>query len=116
MADADIVEVYAAANAPDAHLLKGRLEDEGIQVTVVGEPLQSAAGDLPFFWSTSPRLWVARADYERAQQIIQQWERENRPGGAGSSGPWTCPRCHEEVPGDFDVCWNCEYSRAEASG
>jgi hypothetical protein len=21
---------------------------------------------------------------------------------------WNCPKCHEEVEDDFDVCWNCQ--------
>ncbi len=24
---------------------------------------------------------------------------------------WTCPRCREEVSGDFEVCWNCGTTR-----
>jgi Double zinc ribbon len=31
---------------------------------------------------------------------------------------WTCPQCREEVPGSFDVCWNCGTDRSgvEESG
>ena len=29
-----------------------------------------------------------------------------------ATGPdWRCPSCGETVPGNFDVCWNCQTSR-----
>ncbi|MHC4798631.1 MAG: hypothetical protein ACYTF1_18500, partial [Planctomycetota bacterium] len=32
-----------------------------------------------------------------------------------SDAEWLCPFCNEAVPGDFDVCWNCNISRSEES-
>lgn len=27
--------------------------------------------------------------------------------------PWKCPRCGENVPGTFDICWKCQAIRGE---
>jgi hypothetical protein len=111
MRDKDIVEVSLAANTPEAHLIKSLLEDNGIQARIVDETMYGA-GPMPFDLSAGPRIWTTRADAERARQIIEQWETEHRTGGASSSlRPWACPHCGQEVPGEFDVCWNCEYAR-----
>jgi hypothetical protein len=34
---------------------------------------------------------------------------EEEPLSVGSAPPgaWTCPQCHQPVPGNFEVCWNC---------
>ena len=113
MTDSDVVEVYSAANLPEAHQVKNLLQDEGIQARVVGEALQTGAGELPIGWTTAPRLWVAQADCERARQIIDEWEQERQAGKPiPSSPPWVCPHCDEEVPGEFDICWNCQSTKA----
>lgn len=26
---------------------------------------------------------------------------------------WTCPKCGSRIPGNFDICWNCETPREE---
>jgi hypothetical protein len=28
---------------------------------------------------------------------------------------WTCAKCREENPGNFDICWKCQAARPEAS-
>src|SRR5690606_34974054 len=28
---------------------------------------------------------------------------------------WICPACEEPSPATFDVCWNCQFPRPEAS-
>jgi hypothetical protein len=28
---------------------------------------------------------------------------------------WTCAKCHEENPGNFDMCWKCQAARPGAS-
>jgi hypothetical protein len=112
MTDSDAVEVYSAANLLEAHQVKNVLQDEGIAAKVVGEALQTAAGELPIGWTTAPRLWVAQADYETARQIIDNWERERQTAKPiQSPPPWVCSHCGEEVPGEFDICWNCQSAK-----
>jgi len=42
-----MIPLYAANSSIDAHLLKGLLEQRGIEVQVIGEFLQGAMGELP---------------------------------------------------------------------
>jgi hypothetical protein len=112
MADSDIIEVFSTINATEAHLVKNLLESVGIEATIVDEHMAVAIGG----WNSVPRVWVAQADCERARKVIEDWEAERRTGEPKpSSPPWTCPRCGEETPGSFDVCWNCNYSRTPTS-
>jgi len=69
--DTRVLEVYSAATATEAHLLKDRLAAEGIHAQVVGETLQSAAGGLPLGETLAPRVWVLQADEARARAIIR---------------------------------------------
>lgn len=46
-------------------------------------------------------LWLLRKSTKEIEQVRQD------PGQ-----PWTCRGCGEEVPGHFNVCWNCERPRA----
>jgi hypothetical protein len=32
---------------------------------------------------------------------------------AGEGREWRCASCGEEIPGHFDLCWNCEAERPE---
>lgn len=102
----DIVEVYAAQDDAQAHLLRAYLLDAGIESRVVGETLLSG---LTLGSSTAPRLWVRRQDFEPARRLITEWEslqeaaRPTRPAGP----EWICPTCGEAVETEYDVCWNC---------
>lgn len=68
-----VVEVYAAANAIEAHELCAVLAEEGIQSQVVGEQLGGAAGCLPLGEAIAPRIWVREADAARSRKIINEW-------------------------------------------
>lgn len=70
----DIVEIYAAGDAIEAHAAAAVLQDEGIAVQVVGEMLESVKGGIPFGEPTAPRLWVVSADAQRANQLLAQWQ------------------------------------------
>jgi RimJ/RimL family protein N-acetyltransferase len=74
--DESLVEVYRAANAPQAHVVCDRLEAEGIPARVDGDFLQGALGGLPVGWSASPRVLVAESYAKKARQIIAAIERE----------------------------------------
>ncbi|GAG47044.1 unnamed protein product, partial [marine sediment metagenome] len=43
-------------------------------------------------------LWLIRRAREEMEAVR----------AAGESRRWRCPRCGEENPGHFEVCWNCE--------
>src|SRR5689334_5822771 len=107
-----IVEVYAAANTPQAYLVKAALADAGIEAQVVGDMLQGAAGDIPLGLVSAPRIWVTEEHAEAAKQVVAAWEvacAQDRP--VVEKTTWKCPGCGTEVEGDFDVCWNCQHAR-----
>ncbi len=108
----DILEVYWAPDAHEAHLVCGLLEEAGIKARVVGEMLQSAAGELPPGPTIAPRVWVLASDEIRAREVIATWE-ERRKAARTEDPPamWACPNCSESVDGTFDICWNCQTQR-----
>ena len=114
--DENVVEVYWAADAPQAHLVKAVLRKAGIEAQVVGEMLQAAVGELPFGPATSPRVWVAKTDEDRARAVIAEWEKERRDQPTSGRTPWTCPHCDADVDAGFDLCWKCQAKRPPPDG
>ena len=59
-------------------------------------------GEVPYD-AALPQVWVEKpADAERARALILEFLK------APSAGPARrCPRCGEENPGSFDLCWAC---------
>lgn len=115
MDDDAVVEVYWAADAPQAHLVKTVLERAGIEVHVVGEMLQQAVGELPMGPATSPRVWVPKEDEARARAVIAEWEKQGSEDRTEPQAPWTCPGCGEQVDGNFDICWKCQAPKDPAA-
>ena len=62
----------------------------------------SIAGELPIE-AALPQIWVERDDdAPRAKELIDSYFRHGEIGPARH-----CPKCGEENPGSFDLCWNC---------
>ncbi|MEM9017342.1 MAG: DUF2007 domain-containing protein [Verrucomicrobiota bacterium] len=81
------------------------LESEGIQVHIRNEYLTGAGLTeipVPEFY---PALCVVNdEDYERAMEVIRSHlTRSDKSPGYD----WTCAKCGEENPGNFEVCWSC---------
>jgi len=100
----DLVEIYKAANAQQAHLLAGRLGQLGIRAVVQNEALQGAVGELPLGWQVAPRVMVAGDDADRTRQVALDCEEQlaRHADGApqqvadedGRPFDWpTCPQC-----------------------
>ncbi|MFH1748692.1 MAG: hypothetical protein ABIG44_16785 [Planctomycetota bacterium] len=54
------------------------------------------------------RLRVASEFYLEVRWLLQHARHEmDVARAAGGLNDWTCPKCHEENPGNFDLCWNC---------
>ncbi len=93
--------VHAAANLPIAHLLVDLLARHGIRARVFNANASSIAGELPVD-SSLPQVWVDDArDAERARGLIDAFQRA--PAGPSVQ----CPKCGEENPSSFDLCWAC---------
>ena len=60
------------------------------------------AGELPLD-AALPQLWVEDpADAARARSLIEAFARAGVP-----TGVVRCPKCGEENPASFDLCWKC---------
>lgn len=66
--------VYDAENLIDAHLVKGRLENEGVPAWVSGGDLTGGMGQLPVSGLVS--VQVADVDVEEALQHLARWQAE----------------------------------------
>lgn len=64
--------IYEAANTIEANLLKGLLEQEGIEVFINGEYLQGGIGELPV--SGIVTLSVEEDDVAAALKLIEAYE------------------------------------------
>lgn len=65
-------EIYQAENRIDAYVVKGLLEQHGIQAYVLGGDLPGGAGELPAFGLV--RIAVDALDVLRAQQLLKAYE------------------------------------------
>ena len=78
------------------------LADRGVRARIFNANASSLAGELPIEASL-PQVWVDNpADASRARDLIDEYLRSS-PDGA----PVTCPKCGEENPPSFDLCWSC---------
>jgi hypothetical protein len=98
--------LYIAGNLPEAYLIVYMLEADGILAQVFNENAQGGVGELPFTHAY-PEVWVEDGAYERAREIVDNYERPRQPQQS-----WLCPNCAEKNPESFDVCWQCGASPA----
>ena len=94
--------VFTAANLPEAQLLLDMLAAHGITGRILNANASSLAGELPVDVAR-PQIWIdAPAHATRALGLIDEYLRPRPPGP-----PQRCPKCGEESPSSFDVCWSC---------
>jgi hypothetical protein len=97
-------QVHVAKHAPEAHIVKGLLESNGIAAVIRGEFLTGGWGELPVDVCS---VWIEDdSQYERAHSVLLQFlngdaAREHH-GNA-----WRCHHCGEQLEGQFTKCWNC---------
>ena len=100
----DLVRIYEATNAAEAHLVKILLADEGIEASVCEENEPLAGLGL-----ATIEVLVARADEQRARAVTGQYDAQQR---ARAERPdWVCPECEVTVIGALDLCDNCGAER-----
>lgn len=74
--DSESILAYTAENAVEAHALAAFLANEGIETRVLGEALQGAFSGLDAGQLDTVEVWVAAADREKAEPLIEQWRQE----------------------------------------
>jgi hypothetical protein len=99
-----VKQVHVARHAPEAHLVKGFLESNGITAVVRGEFLTSGWGELP---ADVCSVWVADDEhYERANALLIAFLRGDAAREFRGQS-WRCPQCGEQLEGQFTACWKC---------
>ncbi len=106
-----LIKVYTAQNPLEAHIVRNRLEAEGIACIIRGASLWSARGELPVTSDTLPTIWLYDdADLETAQAIIAG-DQEFEMADEFESGEWRCLSCGEHHEPQFTLCWKCGSER-----
>lgn len=93
--------VYTAAHLPDAQMLVHALESHGVKARVFNESLQGGIGELPHIY---PEVWIEdESDWDEARSLVRSFDRDV----TRNKGVARCPRCHEDNPATFEICWQC---------
>lgn len=93
--------VYRSTNALFVGHIGNVLEQHGIPCLLRNAFLIGGTGELPPH-ECLPEVWVVDdSDYQRALEVIESVLE------APPAQPWVCPRCREEVEGQFGACWAC---------
>ena len=79
------------------------LSGSGFSVEVRGEALSPLSGEIPNP-ETWVELWLPEEEVARAREL----EAELAEGSEKASRTVACPRCGEENPGNFELCWSCD--------
>jgi hypothetical protein len=102
-------QVHVAKHAPEAHLVKGFLESQGIKAVVRGEFLTSGWGELPVDLCS---VWVTDDEqFTRANELLVAFLKGTF-ARQFSGERWTCPGCGEQLEGQFTACWKCGTTRS----
>ena len=72
-------------------------------------------GDLKICRRCGSILEWEASDQQTDEVEEQSNSEESVALDATEEKPWHCPKCHESVPGDFTVCWNCGTTKAGES-
>ncbi len=104
-------KVYVAANAVDAHMLEGLLEQEGIRAVVRGDDFVPLQGGGLFSMEIRPSVWVFNDEHlPRAYELVDDFSR--RPVLSDRAPTtWTCG-CGERIEEQFTECWSCGRPRS----
>ena len=82
------------------------LENAGIAFEIRNEFTNANYPTGPF----DPELWILHEqDFDRAVQLREAW----RSAPRAVEGPWTCPKCGEQLEAQFSSCWSCGTGRPE---
>lgn len=98
--------VYTAADPIMAGFIEGVLQNAGIQAHAMQAGLYGAAGEIPPNECWARVVVVHESQAEQARAVIKEYlEAEGDP----EARAWQCPRCGEQIEGQFTQCWSCGY-------
>jgi hypothetical protein len=107
-------KIFTSENLVHCDLVRSTLALSNISALIKNEHSAHSAGagmgfGLIFAW---PEVWVFHdEDLPKAVECLQQSDLSFLPGREAKEeepeADWVCPGCQEEVPGNFERCWNC---------
>ena len=103
-------EVFVNQDHARVGFYKSVLDEAGVPNFIRNELTNHSMTEipLPMFY---PALCVLHdEDYDRAMELL----RPIYEAAPEAASPWLCPTCREEVPGNFDSCWQCGGTRSDA--
>ena len=109
--DRNLSEIYVAADEIEAKHIQLLLADHHIPSRIVGAGLIGGAGEIPPGWVVSPRIWVDKEYEAKARQLVTNWEKDRKSQRQQPQPEWTCSHCEAQVPGEFDICWQCQTAK-----
>ena len=98
-------KIYSAANAAEAHLVQGLLEQKSIKTDLSGESLSTVWGGLQTDFN-EVEILVDEEKYAEALKIISNYE-ETLMQPAKDWESWECKECNKVNPETFEICWSC---------
>jgi hypothetical protein len=106
-------KVYVARGPGDAHLLRGLLESEEIDVVIRGDGFVPLQGGGLFHVETCPSIWVLDDHrFSRALEIIDEYVcRGVEEDVQTVNETWRCLSCGESIELHFTSCWKCGQER-----
>lgn len=100
-------KVYSTLDLAEALLLKDHLVHNGVAARLENRgiarvPLEGVVSEV----------WVNQdADGDDVKKLVRDFVRRRSAAGSAAQRPWTCSRCREENPGEFEICWSCGVAR-----
>lgn len=104
-------EVFNHQEFERVGLYQSVLDEAGIPNFIRNENSNNLITGLPSPLFTPALFVVEDSDYGKAMEILGALQ-DATPSQAAD---WRCPKCGEEVPGNFDSCWKCEAVRQRVS-
>lgn len=96
--------LYSARDQVQAHEVRLFLESRGVTAEVLGDrnPVESG---IYFSESSRPGVYVQASDWAEAVDLLEEYHATSTD--TCEHREWSCPKCGEFVPWQFDECWKC---------
>lgn len=91
----------------EAQSAQAWLEQVGIKSFLEGS---MSSATLTNFGLGAVKLVVPESSLQAAKAALQQYREQTFDGET-----WYCEQCHETNEASFDICWNCQRSRADVA-
>ncbi|HUT90872.1 MAG TPA: hypothetical protein VMY37_15310 [Thermoguttaceae bacterium] len=106
-AERELVVIYAARTATDAHQLKNLLIEAGIQATVTNTVLEGGSGVDIIGWPTLARVAVAKKDAETARQMALEFDQRIAAMSLAPKDEMPEGESPPSVPEKWHLCPQC---------